>query len=397
MILSFPNKKFCRTNKNFLLVKKIENKSKKNCLLLPELLQEMKKGHTVGTKGQKGSSDSNQENSKTGQAGKSNITNQLQSITENNPKIHLDQQDFFTKMTQIEKKFDKTIKEKANVNEYFNKLFHSPIFTNGVDLNCPFLCVRKSTCKVTLEIFGGQLPIPRSKSNLIELGQQMNNELTRLELNSAKYFPNPTKRRLSAKSKNQLKCPTLMSNLLSIEKSMEVIEHSSFRDIYGSKVGTLAKEKKMIENGLNAQVQTYMEKKLVSYEEDRVKQARKLKKMELFRIQEDNAEKSRLEAEGERKLDLAKGEKMRRIEESKVRRNADKEMLDAWSKKEFPNLKSKPLHVSLERKSMIKRIEYEATVLAALKARTQKIDYEKLTLHQKQIGDMIEKRKSESQ
>jgi serine/threonine-protein kinase RIO1 len=41
---------------------------------------------------------------------------------------------------------------------------------------------------------------------------------------------------------------------------------------------------------------------------------------------------------------------MRKIEESKVRRAQDKEMLEAWSRKEFPNLKSKPLHVSLERK-----------------------------------------------
>jgi hypothetical protein len=56
--LSFPNKKFCSTNKNFLLVKKIEKKSKKNCPLLPKPFQKMKKGHTVGTKGQKGSSGS---------------------------------------------------------------------------------------------------------------------------------------------------------------------------------------------------------------------------------------------------------------------------------------------------------------------------------------------------
>jgi hypothetical protein len=92
-----------------------------------------------------------------------------------------------------------------------------------------------------------------------------------------------------------------MSNLLSIEKSLECIEHSSFKDIYGNKSRTLAKEKKLIENGLNAEVQNYMEKKLVSYDQDRVKQAQKLKKMELFRIQEDNAEKNRTEAEGERK------------------------------------------------------------------------------------------------
>lgn len=79
-----------------------------------------------------------------------------------------------------------------------------------------------------------------------------------------------------------------------------------------------------------------------------------------------------------------------------MRRAQDKEMLEAWSRKEFPNLKSKPLYVSLERKSMLQRNEYEAGVLAELRARTQKIDYEKLTLHQKQIEDMVEKRKSES-
>ena len=153
-------------------------------------------------------------------------------------------------------------------------------------------------------------------------------------------------------------------------------------------------QRSMIEKKLKMQAKSYVNKKLKLYEEDTKKMAERYKNnQENIKLEEQNAKELQIKNLNE-KIQFQKDNQIKSYAISKTKREHDRQVMGEWQQKDFPHLRQQPLFKSLENKQRVTDLEREAEILAMFRQNKKPMNYEKLHLHQKNIGEMIEKRKA---
>ena len=148
-----------------------------------------------------------------------------QDLKGQHPQIDMIKEEFVENMKDKENKINERVLDRNTINEYFENLFKSDIFTQSYELQAPFLSVRKSTSHVTLEILEGQTNISSEKENTLKSCGRLEKQLVKLKKIEDKAVE------MANMCNNNTKVPNGLRKYIMIENALEFMDNRCFYDI----------------------------------------------------------------------------------------------------------------------------------------------------------------------